>query len=320
MVDPFDTDNEEAEEEWGEGQHDAAESDDDDAGSAEETWGASDSGEDSEEDDLCSASSLSGFEDGQLSVWEAEEVVDHAGKRPPPTGPPTRRTSRVRAIGSAPSRRKGQRHQAATAGPTKKKTKRRRLRPKSAFARSTPVRPRIPLACRPIPAHKKLKRPSTTSSSSRRRYIGAGRIDVLLPRSMSATRSRKKNARPSLTGIGCTPKWMLQPPFDRMEHVRRGGGGALHAATPPTNPGQFCPPTKMGRYRCIPSKGLMKKARLMRHQDAIDRANLNKARWRRRENRNHSVKFVKVPGQSAAGSRLLRMSSLLSPLNSKIEQ
>jgi hypothetical protein len=202
----------------------------------------------------------------------------------------------------------------------KNKKATRRLRPKSAYARSTP---RVPLAFRPIPEHK--KRPTTTSSMSRRRYLGAGRIDVLLPRAMSATRSRKNNmARggvipQTLAGRGFTPEldWMLQPPFDRTQHTRRGGGGALLAAISQPKPGRFRPPSKMGRYRCIPSRDLLGQARAMRHREAEERRadeNARRERRKRRQNRDH---FVKVPGQSAAGSQLLRMSSLLSPLNSK---
>jgi hypothetical protein len=57
----------------------------------------------------------------------------------------------------------------------------------------------------------------------------------------------------------------------------------------------------------------------MRHREAVERRPDKNARRERRKLRQNRDHFAKVPGQSAAGLqlKLLRMSSLLTPLNSK---
>ena len=131
----------------------------------------------------------------------------------------------------------------------------------------------------------KQKQPLTTNTTSRRQYIGARRIDVLLPRNLSATIRGAKSRALAL------PDWMLQAPFDRLQHIKRAGGGALLAAPIlQSKPGRFRPPTKMGRYRCIPSGELLRKAKLMRHREAIERS--------RRKKTPGETARIRVPGLS----------------------
>ena len=145
--------------------------------------------------------------------------------------------------------------------PKEKLRSKKKLRPKSANARSRA--PRIPLALRPVPKHK--ERPST-SSTSRRRYRGR-HIDVLLPRSMSASSSRSK-LLPNTTNTLAT----FTPPYNRIQGLRRLGGGGLLSNSKGSG-GTFSPPRRLGHYRCIPSNTLLMKAMAIRRRVENKKAN-----------------------------------------------